>query len=199
MFHQYYFVSPVYCSMQLMLLNSFGYESNSSQLNPYGSTFRMAAFQQCTPDFFTIHQNWHTMLFDVEANILVEKVLTGGNFEHRSKLYEYVQQHFLQLSLNKNGCRVVQMVIEAATPTELDYLLDSFTVRNIMSLVWYPVDTCVIECIFRKASNVPYRDVQVINNGFVVLLKVFIELLYASLCMVVIDMFFVRIGMLYLS
>lgn len=111
--------------------------------------------------FEEIHAQLHALMMHCFANFVVQKFFTIGNLEQRQRLYAHVKAHFLELSLNKYGCRVVQKAIETAQPYQLAYLLDQFTEGNIMCLVYDANGNHVIQNIICTAENVPNRHIQV--------------------------------------
>ena len=98
------------------------------------------------------------------ANFVVQKFFTIGNEQQRTLLYRHVRMHFLELSLNKYGCRVVQKAIETATPPQFGCLLDQFTELNVVRLALDSNGNHVIQNIFRTANG-PNRHIQVNNRN----------------------------------
>lgn len=114
------------------------------------------------------HQN-HDRLFNNHQHhhcrsIQLQNLKNPNNFGQQN-LYEYIKQHFLELSLDKYGCRIVQNAIETTTPKQCEYLLDRYTVQDAMCLAWHETGNRVIQCIFREAASTPKRDIQVIDNN----------------------------------
>lgn len=111
--------------------------------------------------FEEICANLHILMFHGFANFVVQKFFVIGNVDQRNRLYDYIKEHFLVLSLNKYGCRVVQKAIDKATIHQLACLMEKFTEENIMCLVYDANGNHVIQHIFRTATNVEYRHIQV--------------------------------------
>lgn len=132
-----------------------------------GSKFIQRKLDEATENrknkiFEELHANLHALMMHCFANFVVQKFFTIGNFDQRQKLYDHIKAHFLELSLNKYGCRVVQKAIETASSVQFAYLLNQFTQENIMGLVFDANGNHVVQNIFRTAAIAPNRHIQVI-------------------------------------
>lgn len=114
--------------------------------------------------FNELYTNLHALIKHRFANFVVQKFFTIGNHEQYVKLYKHIKDHFLELSLDKYGCRVVQKAIETSTPINLFCMMDKFTEENIMILAMDPNGNHVIQNVFRTAGAVPNRHIQVIYS-----------------------------------
>lgn len=112
--------------------------------------------------FNEIYANLHALMMHRFANFVVQKFFTIGNADQCLKMYEHIKVNFLELSLNKYGCRVVQKAIETATPLNLYFMMQQFSEENVMILVMDPNGNHVIQNIFRTAATSPNRHIQVI-------------------------------------
>lgn len=122
-----------------------------------GSKFIQRKLDEATENrknkiFEELHANLHALMMHCFANFVVQKFFTIGNFDQRQKLYDHIKAHFLELSLNKYGCRVVQKAIETASSVQFAYLLNQFTQENIMGLVFDANGNHVVQNIFRTAA-----------------------------------------------
>ena len=63
---------------------------------------------------------------DVFGNYVVQKVLTCGDADTKSKVYEALKGHCVALSLHVYGCRVVQKALDALPPREALAVIDEF-------------------------------------------------------------------------
>lgn len=89
------------------------------------------------------------------GKFVVEKLFIVGNNYQRYYLYHYILDHFDELSLNKYGCRVVQIAIETTIPLQLFCLMQKINQDNIVQLTTDMNANYVIQLIFRKSANLP--------------------------------------------
>lgn len=126
--------------------------------------------------FDEIHKNLHVLMMHRFANFVVQKFFNIGNECQRGILYQHIKVHFVELSLNKYGCRVVQKGIEKATTLQLSCLLEQFTEQNVIALVMDANGNHVIQNVFRTAESAPNRHIQVspfrLQSKFVQVVKI---------------------------
>lgn len=115
---------------------------------------RNAVFEEISTDL-------HALMMHRFANFVVQKYFNIGDSDQRDHLYRHVKAHFVELSLNRYGCRVVQKAIETATIFQLSCLLEQFTEQNVITLVKDPNGNHVVQNVFRCAANVENRHIQV--------------------------------------
>lgn len=105
-----------------------------------------AIFREMRPQLLNLMMNTF-------GNFIVQKFFDVGSVEHRNEITKLVREHFMELSLDKYGCRVVQTVIEKAPPNLQPYIFHSHEDRDIVLLVKDSNGNHVIQKSFRCVNT----------------------------------------------
>lgn len=96
--------------------------------------------------------NMYLLMKDRYANFVVQKFFDVGDLLQRLELVESIQNHFMELCLNRYGCRVVQTAIEKMPLQQQLSMVNRRTAGDIIQVAMDPNGNHVMQKYFKHGD-----------------------------------------------